>query len=103
MAALQFDNFGEYAGYIKSLGEDNHETMGILKRNLRRAILEEVSEKQWQAMKMHYIDGMKMIDIANVLGVNVSTVSRNIKRGKNNLRRCLRYGAKELISQIPKE
>lgn len=105
MGALLFssENFNEYRDYIMKLGEDNSRSMSILKRNLRRAINEELTEKQREAMRLYYIEQIKMSDIAKILGVNVSTVSRNIKRGRTRLKKCLRYGAKELLSQIPKD
>ena len=99
MGALPFntENYGEYRRYIIDLGEDNSETHSILKRNLRRAINEELTERQREMMVLYYIDRIKMTDIAEMLGVAPSTVSRTITRGRKSLRRCLRYGAKELM------
>lgn len=91
------DYYNEYQRYMLSLGEDNADTRKRLLKNLRRAIREEITHKEWQAMEMYYVQQIKMVDIAHRLGVNVSTVSRNIKRGKMKLKRCLRYGAKELL------
>ena len=79
------------------LGDDNSGTRERLLLNLRRAIREEITEKEWQAMQMYYVHEIKMNDIAKELGVNISTVSRNISRGREKLKRCLRYGAKELL------
>ena len=95
------ENFNEYRDYIMKLGEDNSRTHSILKKNLRRAIREELTEKQWEAMRLYYVEQIKMSDIADILGVNTSTVSRNIKRGRERLKKCLKYGARELISQLP--
>ena len=39
-----------------------------------------------------------MRQIAELTGVDKSTVSRNIKRGESRLRRCLRYGAEQLLA-----
>lgn len=87
----------EYREYMKKLGGDNNGDMERLIENLNRAIREEISPKQWEAMKLYYVKQMKMIDIADYLGVNVSTVSRNIRRGKAKLGKCLKYGAKALL------
>ena len=89
--------YNEYHIYLTRLGDDNSDTRKRLLRNLRRAIREEITDKEWQAMQMYYVEEIKMTDIAERLGVNVSTVSRNIKRGREKLKRCLRYGAKELL------
>ena len=91
------ENFGEYRDYLLRLGEDNSRTHARLIRNLRRAIEEELTERQREMVKRYYIDGRSMQDIAEELCVNVSTVSRTIKRGRLRLSRCLRFGAKELL------
>jgi RNA polymerase sigma factor (sigma-70 family) len=99
MGGIQFnrDYFSEYQQYLMRLGEDNTKTRERLLINLRRAIREELTEKEWQAMQMYYVREIRMTDIARELGVNISTVSRNISRGRKKLKRCLRYGAKELL------
>ncbi|MGM9520889.1 MAG: RNA polymerase sigma factor [Oscillospiraceae bacterium] len=89
--------YGEYRSFLMSMGEDNSAgQMGVRKR-LSRAIKEELTPRQMQMVTMYYIEGMKMADIAAALGVNKSTVSRTISRGRERLRRCLRYGAGELL------
>ena len=50
-------------------------------------------------MLMYYGQGMTMEAIAKDLGVNKSTVSRTLKRGRQRLWRCLRYGASNLLEQ----
>ena len=101
MGGIQFNReyYNEYQEYLMRLGDDNAKTRERLLLNLRRAIREEITDKEWQAMQMYYVRQIKMTDIADELGVNVSTVSRNIRRGREKLRRCLRYGAKELLSE----
>ena len=104
MSGSQFrsENYNEYHMYLMQLGEDNSRTRSVLMRNLGRAIREELTEKQWRAVRMYYIEQMKMTDIAAVLGVNISTVSRTVRRGRERLKRCLRYGARELLSDTYK-
>ncbi len=99
MADIQFNHkdYNEYRDYLIRLGDDNNLARKRLIRNLRRAILEELTEIEWQSMQLYYVDQIKMANIADIMGVNVSTVSRNIKRGRVKLKKCLRYGAKELL------
>ena len=99
MGGIQFNReyYNEYQQYLMRLGDDNAKTRERLLINLRRAIREEITEKEWQAMQMYYVHQIKMTDIARELGVNISTVSRNISRGRAKLKKCLRYGAKELL------
>ena len=94
---FNYKNYNEYNNYLAMNGEDNKDTINRLLKNLSRAINEELTEKQRTAIEMYYMERRKMEDIAKILGVNVSTVSRNIMRGKKRLKRCLKYGAKELL------
>ena len=89
--------YDEYHAYLTRLAGDNSASRKRLIVNLRRAIREEITDKEWEALQMYYVQQLKMADIAARLNVNISTVSRNIKRGRNKLNRCLRYGAKELL------
>lgn len=101
MGATRFNSrsFNEYKTYIEKMGEDNSLSHQTLARNLGRALEEELTDKQRRVIKMYYIDEIKMVDIAKELGVNVSTVSRTIHRGLAKLKKCLRYGAKELLRE----
>ena len=85
------------AVYARTMAEDNSAQHQQLKRNLARALKEEVTEKQRRCLLMYYGEGLNMREIGERLGVDKSTVSRTIKRGENRLRRCLRYGAEVLL------
>lgn len=87
----------DMAAYARTMAEDNSVQHLQLKRNLVTALREDVTDKQRQALLLYYAEGMNMSEIGKRLGVDKSTVSRNIKRGERRLRRCLRYGAKDLL------
>ena len=59
----------------------------------------ELSEKQKQYYAAYYLDGFSMDKIANIYGVNKSTVSRTITRANKKLRTVLRYSAPHLMNQ----
>ena len=102
MKTVSYDNtFGlvDMKVYTELMCEDNRETMNRLKRNLAHALRQDVTERQRQYMLMYYGQGMTMEAIAKDLGVNKSTVSRTLKRGRQRLWRCLRYGASNLLEQ----
>ena len=48
---------------------------------------------------MYYAQDLNMREIAEILGVDRSTVSRTILRGERRLQRCLRYGAARLLGE----
>jgi len=102
MRQVSYDNtFGmvDLKVYTELMCEDNHDTMNRLKRNLAHALRQDITARQRQYMLMYYGQGMSMEAIGRELGVNKSTVSRTLKRGRQRLHRCLRYGAANLLEQ----
>ena len=77
--------------WLKESAEDNSIRMQRLKRNLRRALEQELTPKQRLFVTMHYLENKSMTEIAREYGVNVSTVSRTVKRGKYRLEKCLQW------------
>ena len=85
----------DMAAYSRQISETNTNSneLSRLKRNLIRALREDVTPRQRQALLLYYAEGLNMREIGEQLGVDKSTVSRTIKRGEQRLHRCLRYGA----------
>ena len=79
------------------MAADNSREINRLKRNLIRALQEDVTPRQRQALLLYYSEGLNMREIGERLGVDKSTVSRTIKRGEQRLQRCLRYGAESYL------
>ena len=83
----------DMAAYSRAMAEDNSQQMARLKRNLVRALQEDVTPRQREFLLLYY---------GERLGVDKSTVSRTIKRGEARLRRCLRYGAEAFLDHTGK-
>lgn len=83
--------------YSQLLANDNSAQMTQLKRNLSAALRQDVTPKQRQYLLLYYGKGLNLDQISQMLGVNKSTVSRTMKRGRERLHRCLRYGASSLL------
>ena len=102
MKNISYDNasnFADLAVYTRFMAEDNSAQISRLKRNLSRALRQDITERQRQYMALYYGQSMSMEAIAKQLGVNKSTVSRTLKRGRQRLYRCLRYGAAALLEE----
>ena len=102
MQTVSYDNtFGmvDLAVYTELMAQDNKEQMNRLKRNLTHALRQDITQRQREYMMLYYGQGMSMEAIAQQFGVNKSTVSRTLKRGRQRLYRCLRYGAANLLEQ----
>lgn len=83
---------GDFAAWMREQAEDNSDQLNRLRRNLRKAREQELTPRQRQMLQMYFDDGQSMVEIADVLGVNRSTVSRTLMRARRRLYRCLRYG-----------
>ena len=90
----------DMAVYARQMSADNSKEISRLKRNLIRALQEDVPPRQRQTLLLYYSDGLNMREIGERLGVDKSTVSRTIKRGERRLRRCLRYGAEAYLKSM---
>lgn len=96
MNATRFDTrSSEWAGdmtvWLREQANDNQEQMERLRRNLRRAREQELTPRQQQVLTLRYEQNMSGAEIARMLGLNRSTVSRTIRRAQERLRRCLQY------------
>lgn len=89
------------AVYSRQMAGDNSRELSRLKRNLIRALQEDVTEKQRTVLLLYYAEGYNMREIGEQLGVDKSTISRTIKRGERRLQRCLRYGAEAYLRNMP--
>lgn len=86
--------------YSRQIQSDNSQEISRLKRNLIRALQEDVTSKQRQMLLMYYAEGKNMREIGEIMGVDRSTVSRTIQRGERRLQRCLRYGAETYLRSM---
>jgi RNA polymerase sigma factor (sigma-70 family) len=88
------------AAYTREMAEDNSRELSRLKRNLLRALQEDITPRQRETLTMYYAEGLNMREIGELLGVDKSTISRTIKRGERRLQRCLRYGAATYLKSM---
>ena len=82
--------------YIKLVSDASGGAVG----SLRRAINSELTKRQRQLIGMYYIEQMPMQDIADELGLHISSVSRTIKRGRERLKSALSYGGRNLLASL---
>lgn len=83
--------YGEMAAWLRENATDNESELKRLRRNLRLARRDELTERQREILRMNFEQNMTVTEIARALGVNKSTVSRTLTRAKCRLYKCLRY------------
>ena len=102
MPDTRYRKGGAYAAdmavYARAMASDNSAQMSRVKRNLLRALREDVTPRQREMLLLYYGEQLNMRQIGERLGVDKSTVSRTIKRGERRLQRCLRYGAEAFLA-----
>lgn len=82
---------GDMSAWRQANDPDNSEQRERLLRNLRKVMRDELTPRQRQMVEMYYFQKKNIPKIAAELGVNRSTVSRTLSRGKNRIRRYLKY------------
>ena len=81
----------DLASWERESASDNREQLERLRRNLRLARQQALTDRQRQMLELYYDRGLTMGQIALKLNLNRSTVSRTLSRAKDKLYRCLRY------------
>jgi len=91
------DSAAEYQslrGLMRQTGRNNPTALLVA-----QALREELTERQQQMVELYYIRQYTMRDIAKMLGVNPSTVSRTLKAAREKLRRCLKYSRRSFMEE----
>lgn len=72
-------------------GEGNDKDIVKMKKIMRKAISEALTARQRECLTMYYFENKKMKDIAVVLSLSPSTVTRHIKAAKKRLINIAKY------------
>ena len=83
---------GDLPVWLRENAPDNDEQLSRLRRNLRDARLRELTPRQRQMVELYYDQQMNTTAIAQLLGIQRSTVSRSLRRARARLYQFLRYG-----------
>lgn len=79
------------AALIGEVESNNSEKHRMMIKIMRDIIENELSERQRQMICLYYYSRMNIPEIAEMLGVNRSTVSRTISRGRRNIMEKMKY------------
>ena len=77
--------------YLQSLGCDNSAWRAAFRDAFFRAMRDTLTERQYQALCMHYLDGKSQKQIAALWGVSPSAVCRHLKKARRRLAIMLSY------------
>lgn len=65
--------------------------------SVRCSIEEDLTPRQRQLVTMYYLEQMRMQDIADELDLHISTVSRTLKRARENMKNHLQYSGRAVL------
>ena len=96
MSTTRFDTrasewIGDMTVWLRENASDNSEQRERLLRNLRKVIAQELTPRQRRMVEMYYFQQKNIPTIAKELGIDPSVVSRTLSRGKDRIRRYLKY------------
>lgn len=89
---LEYEALKEYIGLLY--------VGGNLANRVRIAINEELTQRQSELINLYYLEQMSMTEIAHNLNLSPSTVSRTLKRGRNRLKRYLKYNGRYIAEAV---
>ena len=79
------------AAFLSQESDGNQDRVSRLKRNLQRAIQEDLTPRQREMLLLRYSQNYSGSQISKELGVNPSTVSRTLTRAKRRIEQALKY------------
>ncbi len=82
---------GDLAAWERENSEDNSDQLARLRRNMRKVRETELTPRQAEMIHLYYDLGLSIPRIAREKGLNKSTVSRTLARGRERLKRYLQY------------
>ena len=85
------ESWGDLVAWERENSEDNSEQLSRLRRNMRLIRSRELTPRQEEMLHLYYDLGMSIPQIAREKGLNKSSVSRTLARGRERLKRYLQH------------
>jgi RNA polymerase sigma-70 factor (ECF subfamily) len=85
---LEFDR--SFIQELMNQPATNSTNLKIAKEMLKDSIAEDLTDKQKEVIYLKYYEQLKNKEIAERLGLDTSTVSRNLKRARERIRKSMR-------------
>ena len=93
MKNMSFDCLfdSDLAKIVQKKGSSNKPKIDTLKKMVALIVKQELSKKQQKILKLYFVDGLKYNEIAKMLNVNKSTISRTKTRAFKTIEKILKY------------
>jgi len=94
-ANLSLDLFGDRLNIGRNQMDDGGEHRRML-RMLRCAMEGELTERQRECVRLRYLEGKSVNEVAAELGVTAGTASKHLKKARNRLGTVMSYSFSRL-------
>ncbi len=92
---LSLDGFMEslasFSGYNNRLNDGEDIIHRKMLKSLKNIVDGELTERQKKCIWLYYGKTMKMKEIAEEMGIGISSVSRHIKKSKEKIKKTMEY------------
>ncbi len=95
---LNFHDLEKYLGTESYEISDNSRQMRRMSSAVRLAINCELTNRQQTCITLYYFERESIPVIARKLGINKSTVSRHLTKGRNTIKKVVSYACAESLS-----
>ncbi len=89
----------EYDALVKFVGLMNED--GSIGFYVRQVISDELTDRQAEMVRLYYMEQLNMTQIAQLLGLSPSTVSRTLNRGRGRIRKFFKYNGRGFMQKLP--
>ncbi|MBQ9461482.1 MAG: hypothetical protein IJU51_06165 [Clostridia bacterium] len=87
------DRLCEYSSFLKynTVETGKTEKRKRMEKIISTAIENELTDRQKDCLRYYYYDGMRVDDIAGIMGLRPTTVYKHIRLAKKALKKCAAY------------
>lgn len=93
---LSLDLFGDRLDVSRYTDQGDDGEYRRMLRALRRAMEGELTERQRECVRLRYLEGKSVSEIAEILGVTPPTASKHLKKARGRLGRVIGYSFSRL-------
>ncbi len=92
---LSLDDFTESLAGLSRYQEELYggadQERSRMLRTLKTALKQELTPRQLECVRLYYFERKKIVDVAEELGIDISTTSRHLKKARARVGRILEY------------
>ncbi len=81
--------------FVQLLNDD-----GSLGFFVNQVINEELTDRQAEMVRLYYLEDLNMTEIAQMLEISPSTVSRTLNRGKGKIKKFIKYNGRGFMQKL---